>query len=56
MHVVFDQYGTSMTRVYISSQSPPILSFGANTGQLSGGNGRYGRWSYQTGSCRHSDL
>ncbi len=29
------QYGTSITRVYISSQSP-ILSLGAKTGQLSG--------------------
>ena len=30
-----DQEGTSMTFVYISSQSP-TLSFGANTGQFSG--------------------
>ena len=52
--VVLDQYGTSITFTYDSSQSP-ILSFGANTGQLSG-NFRYGRWSYQTGSCRQSDL
>ena len=51
---VLDQYGTSITLTYDSSQSP-ILSLGANTGQLSG-NFRYGRWSYQTGSCRHSDL
>ena len=29
------QYGTSITRVYISSQSP-ILSFGENTGQFAG--------------------
>ena len=43
-----------MTLVYDSSQSA-ILSLGENTGQLSG-NFRYGRWSYQTGSCRHSDL
>jgi hypothetical protein len=49
-----DQYGTSITRVYISSQSA-ILSLGANTGQFFG-NGRYGRWSYQTGSCRHRLL
>ena len=52
--VVLDQYGTSMIRTYDSSQSP-ILSFGENTGQFSG-NFRYGRWSYQTGSCRQSDL
>ncbi len=32
------QYGISMTRTYISSQSP-ILSFGAKTGQFAG-NGR----------------
>ena len=43
-----------MTRVYISSQSP-ILSFGEKTGQFSG-NLMYGRWSYQTGSWRQSDL
>ena len=43
-----------MTLAYISSQSP-ILSFGANTGQFFG-KSMYGRWSYQTGSCRHSDL
>ena len=43
-----------MTLVYISSQSP-ILSFGEKTGQFFG-NGRYGIWSYQTGSCRQSDL
>ena len=33
--MVLDQYGTSITFAYDSSQSP-ILSFGANTGQLSG--------------------
>src|ERR1700691_4109084 len=43
-----------MTLVYDSSQSA-ILSLGENTGQLSG-NFRYGMWSYQTGSCRQSDL
>ena len=32
---VLDQYGTSIRVTYDSSQSP-ILSFGANTGQLSG--------------------
>ena len=52
--VVLVQYGISMTFTYDSSQSP-ILSLGANTGQLSG-NLRYGRWSYQTGSCRHRLL
>ena len=31
------------------------LSFGEKTGQFSG-NLMYGRWSYQTGSCRQSDL
>ncbi len=51
---VLDQYGISMTLTYDSSQSP-ILSLGAKTGQFSG-NFRYGRWSYQTGSWRHSDL
>src|SRR5580704_1159894 len=43
-----------MTLVYDSSQSA-ILSLGEKTGQLSG-NFRYGMWSYQTGSCRQSDL
>ena len=43
-----------MIFVYDSSQSA-ILSLGENTGQVSG-NFRYGMWSYQTGSCRQSDL
>ena len=42
-----------MTTHFLPSQSP-ILSFVANTGQFLG-KGRYGRWSYQTGSCGHSD-
>ena len=32
-----------------------MRSFGENTGQCSG-NGRYGMWSYQTGSCSTSDA
>ena len=43
-----------MTLVYISSQSA-ILSFGEKTGQFDG-KSIYGRWSYQTGSCKHNDL
>ena len=48
------QQFSSITLAYISSQSPS-LSLGEKTGQWSG-NGRYGMWSYQTGSCRQSDL
>src|SRR3989442_6396057 len=54
LHSVEGQKLSSMTLAYISSQSA-ILSFGENTGQL-GGKSMYGRWSYQTGSCKVSDL
>src|SRR2546422_4544708 len=54
LHSVGLQEFSSMTLVYISSQSA-ILSFCEKNGQF-GGKSMYGRWSYQTGSCKVSDL